>query len=74
MSKRHQDDVFTERSDQIRMKEEQKKREKDIEAMYADLWEKDVQAKKLREEQEAYEQMERNRETLRVSCNKQFEY
>ncbi|XP_031565537.1 cilia- and flagella-associated protein 53-like [Actinia tenebrosa] len=66
LSKRHQDDVFTERSDQIRMKEEQKKREKEIESMYADLWEKDVQAKKLREEQAAHEQMERNRETLRI--------
>ncbi|KAK3736556.1 hypothetical protein QZH41_018279 [Actinostola sp. cb2023] len=39
---------------------------KDIEQMYADLWEKDVQAKKQKEESDAKEQMERNRETLRV--------
>ncbi|EDO36212.1 predicted protein, partial [Nematostella vectensis] len=66
LSRRHQDEVFSERSDQIRMKNEQKQREKDLEKMYADLWERDVKAKAQREEQEAMEQMERNRETLRV--------
>jgi hypothetical protein len=70
LSRRHQDEVFTERSEQIRMKEDQKKHDQEIEAMYADLWEKDVQAKKLREEQDAFEQMERNRETLRVRIMK----
>lgn len=66
LSKRHQDEVCTERSEQIRIKEAQKKQEQQIEKMYADLWEKDVRAKKQREEDEAKEQMERNRETLRV--------
>ena len=48
------------------MKQAVKKHEQDIEQMYADLWEKDVQAKKQKEESDAKEQMERNRETLRV--------
>jgi len=49
------------------MKESQKQHQQNIEQMYADLWEQDIQAKKQREEAEANEQQERNREMLRVS-------
>lgn len=34
--------------------------------MYAEMWEKDRQAKCRREEMEAAQQLERNRETLKV--------
>lgn len=66
LSKRQRDDVFTERHEQLRMKAEQKKRDEEIEKLYADMWEQDRQVKALREEKTAQEQMERNRETLRV--------
>lgn len=36
------------------------------ERMYAEMWEKDRQAKCRREEMEAAQQLERNRETLKV--------
>lgn len=58
--------MCTERAEQLRMKEDQKKHHQAIEQMYADLWDKDINAKKQREEAEAKEQQERNRETLRV--------
>ena len=49
------------------MKAEQTKREQEIEKLYADMWEDDRTVKAIREEQAAKEQMESNRETLRVS-------
>lgn len=69
LSKRQRDDVFTERHEQLRMKAEQKKRDGEIEKLYADMWEQDRQMKALREEKTAQEQMESNRETLRVGIN-----
>lgn len=50
------------------MKEEQKKKEFEIDQFYADLWAEDINVKSMREEQTAREQIERNRETLKVSC------
>ena len=45
------------------------KREKEIERMYSEQWEKDRLAKAEREEMEAKEQVERNREMLEVSMH-----
>ena len=66
LSQRHQDEVFNERHEQLQMKEEQKKKEAEIEDFYADLWAQDIQVKSMKEEQIAKEQIERNRETLKV--------
>lgn len=68
LSQRHQDEVFNERHEQLQMKEEQKKREADIDSYYADLWAQDIKIKSMKEEQTAREQIERNRETLKVCC------
>ena len=57
-----------ERHEQLKMKEEQKKKELEIDQFYADLWAEDINVKSMREEQTAREQIERNRETLKVSC------
>lgn len=79
LSQRHQDEVFMERHEQLKMKEEQKKKEFEIDQFYADLWAEDINVKSMREEQTAREQIERNRETLKVlqlqiaSCEKQRE-
>ncbi|KAL9988161.1 hypothetical protein ACROYT_G002569 [Oculina patagonica] len=79
LSQRHQDEVFNERHEQLQMKEEQKKWEADIDNYYADLWAQDIKIKSMKEEQTAREQIERNRETLKVlqvqiaSCEKQRE-
>ena len=48
------------------MKEHHKNRELVIDKFYADLWEKDRQQKSMKEEEKAREQIERNRETLKV--------
>ena len=68
LSQRHQDEVFTERHEQLQMKEEQKKKDAEVDKFYADLWAKDIQIKSMKEEQTAREQIERNRETLKVCC------
>lgn len=79
LSQRHQDEVFVERHEQLKMKEEKKKKELEVDKFYADLWAEDIQIKSMREEQTAREQMERNRETLKVlqvqiaACEKQRE-
>ena len=57
-----------ERHEQLKMKEEKKKKELEVDKFYADLWAEDIQIKSMREEQTAREQIERNRETLKVSC------
>lgn len=77
LSQRHQDEVFVERHEQLRMKEEQKKKEVEVESFYADMWAKDIAVKSKKEEETAREQIERNRETLKVlqlqiaSCEQQ---
>ena len=48
------------------MKEEWKKKEAEVDNFYADLWAKDIAIKSQREEETAREQIERNRETLKV--------
>lgn len=79
LSQRHQDEVFVERHEQLKMKEEQKKKELEVDKFYADLWAEDIKVKSMREEQTAREQIERNRETLKVlqvqiaACEKQRE-
>lgn len=79
LSQRHQDEVFVERHEQLKMKEEKKKKELEVDKFYADLWAEDIQIKSMREEQTAREQIERNRETLKVlqvqiaACEKQRE-
>ena len=49
------------------MKQEQRKHEEEVEKMYANLWERDRMVKSEREEQTAKDQIERNREALKVS-------
>ena len=66
LSQRHQDEVFHERHEQLRMKEDQKRREAEVDDFYADLWAKDIAIKSQKEEETAREQIERNRETLKV--------
>lgn len=66
LSQRHQDEVFLERNEQLRMKEEQKKKEAEVDKFYADLWAEDIAIKSQKEEEIAREQIERNRETLKV--------
>lgn len=57
-----------ERHEQLQMKEEQKKRDSEMDSFYADLWAQDIKIKSMKEEQTAREQIERNRETLKVCC------
>lgn len=66
LSKRHQDEVCRDRAEQLRLKQEEKKREQEVEQMYAKLWDDDRQAKCKREEIEAALQIERNRDMLKV--------
>ena len=48
------------------MREQQKKKDAEVDKFYADLWAKDIAIKSQREEETAREQIERNRETLKV--------
>ena len=66
LSKRHQDEVCRDRAEQLRLKEEERKKEQEVEMMYAQLWDEDRQAKCKREEMEAALQIERNRDILKV--------
>lgn len=68
LSQRHQDEVFVERHEQLKMKDEHKKKESEIDSYYADLWAQDIKIKSMIEEKTAREQIERNRETLKVCC------
>lgn len=54
------------RAEQLRLKEEERKKEQQVEEMYARLWDEDRQTKCKREEMEAALQIERNREMLKV--------
>nr|XP_004226085.1 cilia- and flagella-associated protein 53 [Ciona intestinalis] len=69
LSRRHQDEVCVDRMQQLAAKADLERRKQEEEAMYAQLWEKDRLAKAAREEQEAQQQIERNRamvDTLRT--------
>ena len=62
-----QDELFNERKTQIAEKMNKHQMEKDVEHMYAELWEQDRILKAKREEEEAKLQMERNREMVEVA-------
>ena len=66
LSKRHQDEVCKDRAEQLRLKEEERKKQQEVEQMYARLWDEDRQTKCKREEMESALQIERNREMLKV--------
>lgn len=66
LSKREQDLVCAERQEQLKQKEELDKERKAYDDLYADLWEKDRLEKVAREEREAKDAHERNREMLDV--------
>lgn len=66
LSKRHQDEVCRDRGEQLRLKEEEKKKEQQVEQMYTRLWDEDRETKRKREEMEAALQIERNREMIKV--------
>ena len=65
-SKRNQDQICHERNEQMLLKEEERKRQKEVDKLYTDLWESDRVAKSEREELEEKNQIERNRECLKV--------
>ena len=66
LSKQTRDEIFKDREEQIRMKEDLKVRETNADQFYASLWQQDRLAKAHREELETQEQIERNRSTLEV--------
>lgn len=66
LSKRHQDTVCLERLEQLRQKEQIAHEKRAQEDMYAKLWEQDMLAKAAREEREAKDLHERNRNVLDV--------
>ena len=66
ISKRNLDEIFTERQQQLKFKDDKKYQDAEVEQFYADLWEKDRVAKIQKEEIQAEEQMERNKEMLEV--------
>ena len=68
-SKQNQDQICHERNEQILLKEEAKKRQEEMEKMYAGLWESDRIAKSEREEHEEKNLIERNRECLKVGTS-----
>ena len=61
-----QDELFNERKTQMAEKMNKYQTEKEVEQMYAELWEQDRILKAKREEEEAKLQMERNREMVEV--------
>ena len=65
-SQRQRDELFDEREAQLSEKVKKKEQEEEIEQMYAELWDQDRQAKAHREELQAKEQMERNRDMVKV--------
>jgi len=66
LSRRHQDQVCAARKHQIETKQNIKEELAAEDALYAKLWKQDEMIKAAREEQEAQEQILRNRETLDV--------
>lgn len=65
-SKMKQDELFNERKTQMAEKMNKYQTEKEVEQMYAELWEQDRILKAKREEEEAKLQMERNREMVEI--------
>lgn len=66
MSKRQQDQIAAERVEQLRMKEEIKKRDQEQDELYAKLWYADIEAKAKREEADTQRIMMGNKEMLEV--------
>ncbi|XP_077988952.1 cilia- and flagella-associated protein 53-like [Glandiceps talaboti] len=66
LSRRHQDEVCTERMKQLEIKDDMARQRQREEQMYADLWEQDRMAKAAREEREAREMMARNQDVLQT--------
>ena len=66
LSKQVRDEIFEDRDTQLTMQADQKEKEAQHEAFYADLWKSDMMAKAAREEQETKESIERNQATLEV--------
>ncbi|XP_072166700.1 cilia- and flagella-associated protein 53-like [Diadema setosum] len=66
LTRRHMDEVCMERSDQLATKARIEAHEREVEMMYADLWEKDRLAKEAKEEKIAQAQHVRNHEMLDV--------
>ena len=66
LSKRTRDKIFSDRNEQIKIKQDQLAREAATEDFYADVWEQDRLSKAHREEIETQKQIERNRSTLEV--------
>lgn len=64
LTRRHMDEVCIERGEQLQMKQQQEAEQKMYEDFYADMWEKDIQAKAAREEKEAAEAHARNKDML----------
>ena len=54
------------RAEQLRLKKEERKKAREVEQMYAKLWDEDRRTKCKREEMEAALQIERNKEMLKV--------
>lgn len=67
-SKRNQDEICRERNEQILLKEEERRQQEETEKIFSNLWERDRLLKSEREEQDAKDQIERNRESLKVSA------
>ncbi|XP_043934187.1 cilia- and flagella-associated protein 53 [Protopterus annectens] len=66
MTRLHQNEVCTERSAQLALKEELRKQQKQEEEFFANIWNKDRLAKEEREKKEAEKQAELNRKALDV--------
>lgn len=66
LTRRHMDEVCMDRSHQLETKARMQAHDKEVERMYADLWEKDRLAKEAKEEKIAQEQHGRNMEMLSV--------
>jgi len=66
LSKRTRDEIFSDRNEQIKIKQDQLSREAATEQFYADVWEQDRLSKAHREEIETQKQIERNHSTLEI--------
>lgn len=63
-------EVTRNRGEQLRLKEEEKKRKEKEEQLYADMWKEDWAVKCKREDMEAALQIERNKEMVDVSLKR----
>ncbi|XP_003389146.1 PREDICTED: cilia- and flagella-associated protein 53-like [Amphimedon queenslandica] len=66
LTRKHRDEVFTDRAYQLKLNAEKREREKQEEKMYAKMWQEDIDAKCKREEMEEAQKIERNRQMLKV--------